>query len=38
MKVARDVSSLFQEERLKIKNNQLVLPHTTILECVFKNQ
>jgi hypothetical protein len=34
MKVAIDVPSLFQEESLKIKNNQLILPHTAILERV----
>jgi hypothetical protein len=34
MKMIRDVHSFFQEESLKIKNNQPVLLHTAILECV----
>jgi hypothetical protein len=32
MKAIRDVHSLFQEESLKIRNNQHLLPHTVIME------
>jgi hypothetical protein len=35
MKAIRDVHSFFQEESLKVRNNQPVLPHTAILEHVF---
>jgi len=34
LKYIRDVHSFFQEESLKIKNNQPILPHTVILERV----
>jgi hypothetical protein len=34
MKAIRDVHSFFQEESFKIRNNQQVLPHTAIMECV----
>jgi hypothetical protein len=34
MKAIRGVHSFFQEESFKIRNNQPVLPHTTIMECV----
>jgi hypothetical protein len=34
MKAIRDEHSFFQEESFKIKNNQPVLPHTTIMQHV----
>jgi hypothetical protein len=34
MEAIRDVHSFFQEESFKIRNNQLVLPHTAIMERV----
>jgi hypothetical protein len=34
MKAIRDVHSFFQDESFKIINNQLVLPHTAIIERV----
>jgi hypothetical protein len=34
MKTIRDVHSFFQEECLKVENNQPILPHTAILERV----
>jgi hypothetical protein len=34
MKAIRDVHSFFHEESFKIRNNQPVLPHTMIMECV----
>jgi hypothetical protein len=34
MKAIRDIHSFFQEESFKIRNNQLVLPHTAIMERV----
>jgi hypothetical protein len=34
MKAIRDVHAFFQEESFKIRNNQLVLPHTAIMERV----
>jgi hypothetical protein len=38
MKVIRDVHSLFQEEILKIRNNQQIPPHTAIMVHVFMTQ
>jgi hypothetical protein len=34
MKAIIDVHSFFQEESLKIKNNQPILPHTALLDFV----
>jgi hypothetical protein len=34
MKASCDVYSLFQEESIKIRNNQAVLPHTAIMDHV----
>jgi hypothetical protein len=34
MKAIRDVYSFFQDDSLKIKNNQPILPHTAIVERV----
>jgi hypothetical protein len=31
MKVAKDVHLVFQEECLKMQNNQLVTPHTSVV-------
>jgi hypothetical protein len=35
MKAIRDVHSFFQEESFKIRNNQPVLLHTALMECVY---
>jgi hypothetical protein len=34
IKAIRDVLSFFQEESFNIRNDEQILPHTAIMECV----
>jgi hypothetical protein len=38
MKSVRGVHSVFREESLKISNNQAILPHIVIVECVLHSK